>query len=84
MLEGIRPFIDARAELYNDNFLGAYLKMMRPNRSALEEAFRRYGITWTVLAPGSPAVAVLDMLPGWRRVYADRFAVIHVRGDAQR
>ena len=58
--------------------------MMHPDRAALEEAFRRYGVTWTILAPTSRAVAVLDMLPGWRRVYADRFAVIHVREDAQR
>jgi hypothetical protein len=83
MLEGIKPFIDARAELYHDDFLGAYLEMMHPDRAALEEAFRRYGITWTILATGSPAVAVLDMLPGWRRVYADRFAVIHIREDAE-
>ena len=84
MLEGIKPFIDARAELYDDDFIGAYLEMMQPDRDGLEEAFRRYGVTWTILAPASRAVAVLDMLPGWRRVYADRFAVIHVREDALR
>jgi hypothetical protein len=82
MLEGIKPFIDGRSELYGDDFVGSYLEMMHPDRAALEQAFRRYEITWTLLVPASPAVAVLDMLPGWRRFYADRFAVVYVREDA--
>ena len=77
MFDGIRPFIDARAELYGDDFMGFYLDMIRPDRAALETAFRDYAITWTILTPQSPAVALLDNLPGWRRVYTDSFAVVH-------
>jgi hypothetical protein len=82
MLEGIKPFIDGRSELYGDDFVGSYVEMMHPDRASLEQAFRRYEITWTILIPASPAVAVLDMLPGWRRVYVDRFAVVYVREGA--
>jgi hypothetical protein len=37
-----------------------------------------YGITWTLLEPNSSAVRQLDYLPGWRRLYADDVAVVHV------
>jgi len=41
----------------------------------------RYGITWTLLPPDRPAVQMLDHLAGWRRVYGDSIAVVHVRDD---
>ena len=39
----------------------------------------RYGITWTLLPPDRPVVQLLDHLPDWRRLYADKIAVVHVR-----
>ena len=65
-----------------DDFLGLYLQIMRPDRVALEDALRRYRIAWTLLPPSSPSVALLDLMPGWRRAYADDVAVIHVRAGA--
>ena len=38
-----------------------------------------YAIDATLLAPGTPAIAYLDRLPGWHRLYADDIAVVHVR-----
>ncbi|MCW2284831.1 hypothetical protein M2323_002815 [Rhodoblastus acidophilus] len=35
--------------------------------------------TWTLLQPDAPAIAAFDRLDGWRRLYADEFAVVHVR-----
>jgi hypothetical protein len=32
-----------------------------------------------VLAPSTPAVALLDRLPNWKRAYADDVAVVHLR-----
>jgi hypothetical protein len=81
IFDGIRPFIDSRAELYGDAFLVRYQALIRPDRAMLEETLRRYGIAWTIVPPGSPVAEFLDTLPGWRRVYADRFAVVHVRGE---
>jgi hypothetical protein len=34
-----------------------------------------------LLHPKTPAVVLLDHLPGWRRLYADDIAVVHVRED---
>src|SRR5712691_7746984 len=39
-------------------------------------------IAWTLLEPSRPAVWLLDRLPGWRRLYADEVAVVHVRDNA--
>jgi hypothetical protein len=75
---GIKPFIDSRAELYGDSFLQDYARIIRPDSAALAETLAVQNIVWTVFAPGNPAAGELDRL-GWRRLYADRWAVVHVR-----
>jgi uroporphyrinogen-III synthase len=46
---------------------------------SLEKLLDQYKITWTLLPPDSSAVALLDHLPQWRRVYADKAAVVHAK-----
>ena len=41
-----------------------------------------YRVGATLLMPSTPAVALLDRLPDWQRVYADDIAVVHVRRAA--
>jgi hypothetical protein len=72
--------IDGRADLYGAAFLSRYLEatsLARPD--SLESLLDRYGIRWTLLPPGTPAIALLDHLPGWTRLYADEYAVVHRR-----
>jgi hypothetical protein len=76
---GIPTFIDGRAELYGNGFLAGYLKAEQGDEPTLSELLYRYGVTWTVLKPQLGAVSRLDALPGWRRVYTDAEAVIHMR-----
>ena len=78
----VRPFIDARAELYGDAMLGLYARLAAGDPSTLEQTLDRYRIAWTIFPPGAPVVAALDREPGWRRLYADRVAVVHVREGA--
>jgi hypothetical protein len=78
----IAPFIDGRADMYRDVFFKAYLEALTLKESdGLEKLLDRYKIEWTLLPPGSPAVTLLDHLPEWRRFYADKTAVVHVRAD---
>src|SRR5262249_36607260 len=79
---GIRPFIDTREELFDDAFLGNYVLMITPRRDAVLGTLERYHIGWTFLSPRNAANVVLDSLPEWRVIYADRYAVIHVRTSA--
>jgi hypothetical protein len=76
---GIPTFIDGRAELYGNAFLDGHLRAARGDAVTLSQLLDRYGVTWTLLQPQEGAVSHLDALPGWRRVYADAEAVIHVR-----
>jgi hypothetical protein len=80
--EHVRPFIDARVELYGDGMLNLYDKLRSGDREAVEDALNRYDIAWTLFAPDSRIVAALDREPGWRRLYADATAVVHVRDTA--
>lgn len=76
---GIPPFVDGRIDLYGDAFMRDYAAALAATGDALPRLLDRYHVTWTLLMPGSPAIAALDRLPGWERVYTDRNAVIHRR-----
>jgi hypothetical protein len=76
---GVPTFIDGRVELYGNDFLAAYLAAERGDAAVLADLLDRYHVAWTLLQTGSPIVAAVDRLPGWRRVYADDRAVIAVR-----
>ena len=78
IFRGIPTFIDGRAELYGNTFLDGYLKAARGDAVTLSQLLDRYGVTWTLLQPQEGAVSHLDALPGWRRVYTDTEAVIHM------
>ena len=78
----VRPFIDARAELYGDKMLSLYSRLQAGDPAAIEGALDRYGVAWTIFPPDARIVAVLDRAPGWRRLYADPFAVVQARDGA--
>lgn len=80
IFSGIAPCIDGRSDVYGDRFVADYinaLSLKKPDR--FTHLLAHYDIEWTLLAPGRPAIALLDQLPGWRRLYADETAVVHVR-----
>jgi hypothetical protein len=77
IFRGVRPFIDSRAELYGDDFLANYARIVAPETPALTATIGKYRVAWTIFPPDSPVVAVLDLLPGWHRLYADHIAVVH-------
>jgi hypothetical protein len=80
IFRGVPVFIDGRADMYGDVLLKRYLDALNLSQTeSLPQLLKDYHINWTLLAPGTPALALLDRLPGWRRVYADAVAVVHVR-----
>ncbi len=82
IFKGVKVFIDGRADMYGDAFLMKYLYVAGGNPKPVDDVFARYHIAWTIVQPSSPLVARLDAMPGWRRLYADKWAVVHVRADA--
>jgi len=80
---GIAPFIDGRTELYGADFVLRYHRATTlQSVPELLQLLQGYGIQATLFAPQTPAAALLDLLPDWRRVYADDIAVVHVRKGA--
>ena len=86
IFKGTPVFIDGRADMYGDALMKRHLAATTLDEpQALPKLLDDYHIGWTLLHPGTPAVALLDRLPGWRRVYADEVAVVHMREpDGQR
>jgi len=76
---GIPAFVDGRADLFGDAFLARYVAAASALGEVLPHLLDQYAVSWTLLEPQSPAVSLLDHLPGWERVYADPYAVIHRR-----
>lgn len=83
VLEGIRPFIDGRSDMYGDAFTTDYFEMARGDIARWRRADTRWQFAWTILPPDNALAARLDKESGWRRIYADQWAVIHV-ADARR
>jgi len=75
---GIKTFIDSRADLHGDIFLSNYADITAPDQDALAAALTYYHVRWTIFSVQAPVVKLLDATPGWHRFYADKVAVVHV------
>ena len=82
IFKGVKPFIDGRADMYGDAFVKRYTAINGGDPAAVEAALKQYNIAWTITQPHEGIVAVLDKHPGWRRIYADKYAVVMARTDA--
>jgi hypothetical protein len=78
--QGVPVFFDGRAELYGEDFVVTALNALAlKNVDTFLGLLNTYRIDATLLTPATPAVGLLDHLDGWRRVYADDVAVVHIR-----
>jgi hypothetical protein len=77
---GVPTFIDGRTELFGEKFF-----VDHNNASGLmepENLFRlldQYKIEATLMRTQSAATKLLDHLDGWRKIYSDDIATIHLR-----
>jgi hypothetical protein len=68
------PFIDGRIDMYGDAFLRRYASV-----GEFPKLIAEYDMGWAVLTPSNAHVPLLDNLAGWRRIYADRNAIVYLR-----
>jgi hypothetical protein len=76
---GVRPYIDGRIDMYGDDFAFDHIAIMNGDKVAFDRAVQRWGITWTIVQPDTPLVALLDASPDWQRLAEEDRAVVHVR-----
>ncbi len=81
IFNGVRPFIDSRADLYGDTFLTRYYRIASPDLAELKRALSEYHIAWTIFPSDHPIVPVMDEMPGWRRLVDMDGIVIHAREE---
>ena len=80
----IPVFVDGRAELYGEKFVMDFFKATEGKKpELLPRLLDEYRIDATLLVADAPGPQILDQLKGWKRIYADDIAVIHVRDDGQ-
>lgn len=79
--QGYKPYIDSRAELYKDDFIKSFndAVSLSGGEQALEKLLQQYDANWTFLIPTTAAIAYFNLHPDWIPVFANRYAVIHVR-----
>jgi hypothetical protein len=79
----IPVFVDGRAELYGEKFVMDFFNATEGRKPALLPGLLdEHKIDATLLVTDSPGPQILDHLKGWKRIYADGIAVVHVRDDA--
>ena len=80
ILSGIRPYVDGRGDMYGDELVVGYRRIVDGDPIALKDAVRRWGIRWAIL-PNRYAklIGFMDRNPGWERIYRDQVGVIYVR-----
>lgn len=77
---GIRPFIDGRSDMYGDAFTLDYQAINSGDPVPFANAVRRYRLAWAITEKSNAElIRLIDRTPGWRRIYTDDHAVIHVR-----
>ena len=76
IFEGVRPYIDGRADMYGDAFVADDDQIQRASQTAMDRAINHYGIRWAILPPNLFLTQALQRTPGWTRIYADKTAVV--------
>jgi hypothetical protein len=80
ILRGVKVFMDGRTDAYGDDHFRTYRRIAGGDEKSFDEAWQRWHFCWSIFPPENrPILALLDKKPAWHRIYADRFAVVHVR-----
>jgi hypothetical protein len=79
ILSGIRPYVDGRGDMYGDDLVIGYARIMDGDPQAFSSAVARWNIRWAIVPNQSRLIPLLGHTPGWRRVLSDRAGVVYVR-----
>ncbi|MEO5772665.1 MAG: hypothetical protein ABIQ32_00925 [Sphingomicrobium sp.] len=80
ILHGIKVYMDGRTDVYGDRYFEEYMHVWKGEPAAFARAYNKWHFCWSIFPPDNKElVALLDRTPGWKRIYSDKFAIIHVR-----
>lgn len=80
ILRGVKVFMDGRTDVYGDAHFLDYKDIADGKPEKFAAAEQKWGFCWTIFPPEKNAalVKLVDRSAGWKRIYADKYAVIHV------
>ena len=79
ILSAIRPYVDGRGDMYGDELVVGYAKIVHGDAALFAEAVQRWKIRWVMLPNDSKLIPVVQRTPGWRVVARDNVGVIYER-----
>ncbi|WP_156255943.1 hypothetical protein [Sandarakinorhabdus oryzae] len=80
ILNGIRPYVDGRADMYGDAHMLEYEQVLHGNVAAFARATADRKVGWLLVHPTNRLLPVAEKA-GWKRIYGDEWAVVLVRPD---
>lgn len=82
--QGVKVYIDGRGDLYGDAFIAEYMRVWGGDPEAFQRAQDKWRFCWTIFPPDNRAlIQLLDRTRGWKRIYSDKFAIIHERASCE-
>lgn len=76
-----RVFVDGRTDLYGDEILSQFLRVMRAEEG-WERILDEYKVDMVIVEKNMPLVRCLELKERWRKVYEDSLAVVFVRAGS--
>ncbi len=73
----IKVAVDDRHDLYGDEFLKSYLKMMHVE-PGWDEFLAQHSVRYVIVPKNSAVASILAEAPSWQPIYNDQVAVIFV------
>lgn len=80
ILNGLRPYIDGRADMYGDAHMAEYASVIGGDPAAFAKVTREGKVGWLMLRPDNGLLPHAERL-GWQRLHADKIAVVLVRPE---
>lgn len=74
-----KVYIDGRADIYGDSFMDEFASAYYVKGESWRTALDKWGLQTVALPPDAPLITALAALPGWKRVFSDRQAVVLTR-----
>jgi len=79
ILSGIRPYVDGRGDMYGDEHVVEYSRIVHGDADLFDKAVQRWNIRWAMLPKESKLIPVIQRTPGWRLVAQDKVGAIYER-----
>ena len=80
ILSGIRPYVDGRGDMYGDELVVGYRRIIDGDPGALDAAANRWNLRWAILPNRyTKLIGMIERSGQWRRIYGDEVGVIYVR-----